>query len=106
MKKAYKPVRSESWEERFELAWGISPKGTAKYRRGQYIKHFISLEIELAREEATKTAYKKIGLDLDKKCVIFIDNHHFVNRVCKDCGLCISEETSAKIDKKNLELLK
>lgn len=48
-----------------------------------------------ALEQKEREVRERLGLN--KKCLIYADNHNFILRKCVDCGLIISEEQEKNI---------
>lgn len=52
----------DGWEAEFDLLWGIAPKGTLKYEKGQSIKQFIRSHEEEVREEAEANSEARLAV--------------------------------------------
>jgi hypothetical protein len=53
--------KEQDWEKEWDLLWGIAPKGTPKYEKGQSIKQFIRSHDKEVREQERQVLREKLG---------------------------------------------
>lgn len=74
----------ETMEERFDLIWGLSPKGSLKHKKGETVKTFISSELSSLLKDIVG---KKITLEdgfIAEQVVVYIKD---IIAVAKEYGV-------------------
>lgn len=76
------PPKLQKVLKRFDLFWGIAPKGSLKYKRGQEVKQFLTQEIRKALKDSVgKDRDTRVGvMDLVKVELKSRENYSYNQR--------------------------